>query len=177
MSNVRQLQIVALVAIALVLIITFKSSSFETPILPSVNKFAASKDEQPSGKAKSTGLLEHLEEILQKVESAPVLSYDEALAKNERTCKGREVQSNPDQIRGESSFWRNLPGEELERKRQDIIDGIRSHFGLPGLLDAGLDDLTTTSTFGTRDRGLVFTGGNKVSDYRDTLKRGNIRYS
>jgi len=167
MSAARRLQSLALVAIALLLLVTFKSSTFDAAaVLDKSAAFNKHKQTPTSGQAKSTGLLEHLENILQKVERAPIESYDEALAKNERTCKGRDVQSNPDQIKGESAFWRQLSSDDLARRRQAVADGIRSYFGLPGLLDAGLDDFSVATYFGTDGRGLVFTGGNKVSARR-----------
>lgn len=156
----RQVQLAAAGA-ALLLVILYASAAFQ----PQYSRTATGRAAGSSfGKVtEEAGLFQVLESRLQDLEKTPILAYQEALKKNEQTCKNREIQSNPDQIKGESEFWEQLTSETLQEKRQDVIDAIRKEFGLPGLQHSNPPNLLKSGMFGD-GRGLVFTGGNKVSD-------------
>lgn len=160
MYNARRPLQIALLALALLCVILYFSAAFQPQypeaIPPQSTKVSFSK----STTGDDGGVLERLEKTLQKLENTPISSYDQALRKNEQTCENRQVQSNPDQIAGQETFWREVRSEELAEKRQNIINGIRDQFGLPGLQYAQ-PNLRTSSMYGS-GRGLVFTGGNKV---------------
>lgn len=154
----RQVQI-AFAGLALLLVVLYTSAAFQA---------------QYPGKAKSrststffakdtgdNGVLQRLEAVLQKLESTAIPSFEAALRKNDETCKDREIQSNPDQVKGERTFWQELSAETLREKRQNIIGAIRKSFGLPGLQYSTPKDLLKSGMYGD-GRGLVFTGGNKV---------------
>lgn len=115
-----------------------------------------------SKEATESGVLERLESTLQKLESTPIATYEAALRKNEQTCKNREVQSNPDQVAGEQTFWREVSSEILQEKRQNVVNAIREQFGLPSLRYSLPSHLVKSPMYGEA-RGLVFTGGNKVN--------------
>lgn len=158
----RQVQLAAAGA-ALLLVILYASAAFQ----PQYSRRRTATGRAAGGSfgkvTAEAGLFQILEARLQALEKTPILSYQEALKKNEQTCKNREIQSNPDQITGESEFWEQLTSETLQEKRQDVIDAIRNEFGLPGLQHSNPPNLLKSGMFGN-GRGLVFTGGNKVSD-------------
>lgn len=158
----RQVQ-VAFLGLALLLVVLYTSAAFQ----PQYPQTAAAPVKAPTGRtfeksSEASGILERLESILQKLENTPILPYDEALKRNEQTCRGRQVQSNPDQVAGERTFWREVTSDKLKEKRQNVIESIRKVFGLPGLKHSNLNGMLQSGMYG-RGRGLVFTGGNKVS--------------
>lgn len=161
MLNARRQVQVAFAALALLLVVLYTSAAFQAQYREaahprSTGTFFAKQD---TGKA---GVLHKLELILSKLESTPIVTYEQALKKNERTCKNSEVQSNPDQIKGEQAFWKDLSSQTLREKRQNVIQSIRQAFGLPGLQYSTPKDLLKSGMYGD-GRGLVFTGGNKAS--------------
>jgi len=106
--------------------------------------------------------LRRLIQTLEKLDAARILDYDDALELNERTCDGREIQSNQDQINGESSFWRSLSSRELLQKRSNLIFGLRDAFDLPSSLSGRASPNGSYPIYG-EGKGLVYTGGNAVS--------------
>lgn len=160
MASPRRPVQVAFLALALLLVILYLSAAFQPqypgPAVSRPLRTSFSKD------TTGNGVLDRLERTLQKLEGTPITTYEEALRKNEQTCKDRQVQSNPDQVAGEGSFWCEVSSETLEEKRQNIITAIKEQFGLPGLHYAVAKDLVMSPMYGD-GRGLVFTGGNKVS--------------
>lgn len=146
-------------ALLLFTVVTWQSASFRHPA--SSRKASPFK---PSNAASLTpdSTLSRISARLRQLETTPIVSYRESLRLNERTCAGRESQSNPDQINGQSNYWRSLSSETLYEKRQNVIDGVRREFGLPGLLSTADMDVLQSPMYGSGTRGIVYTGGNAV---------------
>lgn len=166
-----------LAVLLLLIVVILESGSFSDTSGPSSRLKAALRSSRQhatlirpkAGRSLST--LELVSNALVRLERTPIATYDDALRANTLVCKGREAQSNRDQINGESSFWRGLTSEYLVEKRSNIIEGVRDAFGLPGLLEQKkeggkeLDILQTSPMFGDGRRGIVYTGGNAVRPF------------
>jgi len=154
LSRLPVLAQLALAFALLLLLVTWSSSSFGSPTPAS----------------SLVNLLHHplqkLSDALDRLEKTPIASYEEALRYNEKTCRGRGVQSNRDQINGESEFWKALTAETIREKRESLVQTVREAFNLNVTLHQA--ELTAESArlfndlYG-RGRGIVFTGGNAVS--------------
>jgi hypothetical protein len=92
---------------------------------------------------------------LQSFLRAPLLTYRAAFAQNKLTCgtiERADRQVNPDQLRKQKLFWRGVGNLELAERRMAVVSyleiiGERNRLlGEPG-----------------GGRGIVMTGGNKVS--------------
>lgn len=149
----RPLVLLLLVAsLSLLVAVSWQSASFRQQIALSTSK---------TYRAAAHSTLGLLSARLRKLEAQPIASYRDSLRVNQGTCAGREIQSNIDQINGQSTFWAGLSSQTLREKRQSVIDGIRKEFGLPGLLDSSMDILKSPM-YGNGGRGIVYTGGNAV---------------
>lgn len=159
----RQIQTIALAGLFLFIVTTLLSSSFQYArgTFPSFQQISIDIKQLVTSDS-TVGLLQRLESALEALERTPIATYEEALAYNEQTCNGRHAQSNPDQIKGESEFWRELDRETLFQKKTDVIRGLRTFFGLPGLRNVPPEGLLESPMYGVTQRGIVFTGGNKV---------------
>lgn len=104
--------------------------------------------------------LKLLDDALARLENAPILSVDEAIRQNERTCGGKERQSNPDQIKGERTFWDALSAETIRDKRRGLIRNLRAAYK-PQQASSNGSTALTDPMFGS-GRGIVYTGGNAV---------------
>lgn len=153
----------ALFLAALLFWVTWSSSSFRTTD-PRVAAAARRR-------AKS---LRDIARALDRLEKAPILPYNDALADNDKTCRGRAVQSNPDQVNGNLQFWQSLTNEQISDKRRNLVQAVRTAYRLPEVLTSKkvplevLQDRARSydSLYGTGERGIVYTGGNA-----DTLER------
>lgn len=149
----------ACILLVLLVLITWQSSSFQ-----SFDRTAA------RAAARRTTSLKRLTKALDGLESTPILSYEDALAYNEETCEGRAVQSNRDQVNGDSEFWRSLTTQQLADRRSTLIRTVRDAFKLPHSLEtSSLPEETARayvasyeSLYGDGTRGIVYTGGNAV---------------
>ncbi|GAA5828697.1 hypothetical protein JCM11251_005841 [Rhodosporidiobolus azoricus] len=102
----------------------------------------------------------HLLPRLDRMESAPILTYNASLTLESARCPTTYRQANRDQLRGEGEeWWPTVSVEELEEGRKKVVDRVRGIF--QGLTPEELEEM-----LGTGKRGLVFTAGNK-----DTMAR------
>jgi hypothetical protein len=156
----RLILITLLVSLTLLIVISWQSAAFHDTAKAPVTESSRASTGVTSGR---DGTLHVLSERLRKLESRIIASYGESLRLNERTCAGRDKQSNIDQLNGQSAFWEGLSSEMLHEKRQNVIDAVRTDFGLPGLLESGNMDILKSPMYGDGTRGIVYTGGNAVS--------------
>ena len=162
MQRVRQSRLVLhtlALSLFLLIVVSWQSASFHDRTPRSI----PAKIPVSHTPSSSDGTLQLLSARLRKLESQPIASYGESLRLNKRTCEGRQKQSNIDQINGQSSYWESLSSETLHEKRQNVIDGLRKDFGLPGLLESRDMDILRSPMYGDGTRGIVYTGGNAVS--------------
>ncbi|GAA5975820.1 hypothetical protein JCM11641_005883 [Rhodosporidiobolus odoratus] len=104
---------------------------------------------------------------LERLSGLPILGYEESLDLESARCPTSYRQSNRDQLSGEGeNYWPRVSVEELKWARERVIEKVKARFGLDEggkQLDADkLEEMLGT----TRERGLVFTAGNK-----DTMSR------
>ena len=159
LARVQVLYLAVFAAVLLLLLVWKSADVGTTPYWSYLDlRWSGDPEEQLS-------LLAILSRALERIETQPLLDYNDGLKYNEQTCAGRGIQSNPDQVKGEVDFWRSLTAAQIQEKRRDLTKGIGQAFGLPDSLWSNSSHTMDAEMWGA-GRGIVYTGGNSVRSER-----------